>query len=133
MVIDTSVVSILFTSAKRPDNQVNFYQNIIAICSLFISFQTVEELLFWSYKNNWGDKRKTELVNYIEHFNIVESDPHLAKKSAALRSKCRQIGHQLDTGDAWIAATALYLDCPLVTHDKDFEGVPDLEVIRYNP
>ena len=34
MVIDTSVVSILFTSAKRPDNQVNFYQNIIAICSL---------------------------------------------------------------------------------------------------
>ena len=133
LVVDTSVVSILFTPEKRPVEQVVYYSNIINKYQLFISFQTVEELLFWSYIYNWGYKRKNELIDHIKRLNIVESDQNLAKKSAALRFECRQIGHQLNTADAWIAATALYLDCPLVTDDKDFEGVPDLEVIRYNP
>jgi predicted nucleic acid-binding protein len=36
----------------------------------------------------------------------------------------------IDTADAWIAATALALNCPLVTHDAaDFAGVPGLKII----
>ncbi|MDR2115483.1 MAG: hypothetical protein LBP87_03785 [Planctomycetaceae bacterium] len=32
--------------------------------------------------------------------------------------------------DAWIAATALALGCPLLTHNaKDFENIPGLEII----
>jgi predicted nucleic acid-binding protein len=34
--------------------------------------------------------------------------------------------------DAIIAATALYLDLPLLTFDKDFRNVPDLKLMLWN-
>jgi hypothetical protein len=41
----------------------------------------------------------------------------------------RRIGQPIDWADAWAAACALWLDLPLVTHDRDLEGIPDLRVI----
>ena len=39
-------------------------------------------------------------------------------------------GHPINAGDAWIAATALRHDLPLVTHNRsDFEHIPGLAVI----
>jgi len=36
----------------------------------------------------------------------------------------------LETADAWIAATALLYDAPLITHDAgDYLGVPGLKLI----
>ena len=32
--------------------------------------------------------------------------------------------------DEWIAATALWLDCPLATHDRDFTRVDGLALIQ---
>lgn len=131
LVVDTSVVSILFTPQKRPPEQVDYYQTATTGRELIISFQTVEELLFWAYSNNWGEKRYSNLLKHIREYNIIESDVKLSEISASLRSQQRKVGHTLNSGDAWIAATALLMDCPLVTDDSDFQGIPDLEIIRY--
>ena len=48
-------------------------------------------------------------------------------RSAAVR---RLIGEPLDWAThSWTAACALWLDVPLVTHDKDLQGIPDLRVL----
>ena len=36
----------------------------------------------------------------------------------------------MSTADAWIAATAIRLGCPLATHDRDFSGIDGLELIQ---
>jgi predicted nucleic acid-binding protein len=42
----------------------------------------------------------------------------------------RRNGRPIVAADAWIAATALYLGAPLITHNKtDFVGVDGLAVI----
>jgi predicted nucleic acid-binding protein len=42
----------------------------------------------------------------------------------------RRNGRRIETADAWIAATALLLDAPLLTHNKaDYLGVPGLRLI----
>ena len=46
-----------------------------------------------------------------------------------LLGRCKQIGRSLSWPDAWAAATALWLDVPLVTHDRDLEMVPGLQVL----
>ena len=52
---------------------------------------------------------------------------------AQLRTRCQQIGHALGDkvhdGDRWIAATAVRLDCPLVSHDDVFKRVPGLTLL----
>ena len=42
----------------------------------------------------------------------------------------RKAGRRLETADAWIAATALLYDAPLLTHNSsDYQGVPALKII----
>jgi predicted nucleic acid-binding protein len=42
----------------------------------------------------------------------------------------RRAGRRLETADAWIAATAVLYDAPLITHNaRDYLGVPGLKVI----
>jgi predicted nucleic acid-binding protein len=36
----------------------------------------------------------------------------------------------MPVNDSWIAATAMALHLPVVTHDVDYEPVPGLDVIR---
>jgi len=40
------------------------------------------------------------------------------------------VGRRLETADAWIAATAVLYDAPLVTHNaSDYAGVPGLKLL----
>jgi tRNA(fMet)-specific endonuclease VapC len=50
-------------------------------------------------------------------------------------AEARKSGHTIETADAWIAATALLHDIPLVTHNsKDYAGVDGLKIItQANP
>ncbi len=96
-----------------------------------ISFQTYEELLYGVLRGRWGQRRIDELFEYVDAtYDIVESDLSLAKTCADLRADCRHRGRRLDTADAWIAATAILLNCPLLSHDRDFGNPPGLKVIR---
>ncbi len=57
----------------------------------------------------------------------------LAHSWATLRADARTDGHALagktHMADLWIAATAVVLDLPLVTHDRVFLGAPGITVI----
>ena len=55
--------------------------------------------------------------------------PAVVDISANLRSAQEGAGRRLNTADAWIAATALMLNCPLASHDGDFDGIAGLQLI----
>ena len=48
---------------------------------------------------------------------------------AELRIRLRESGRRLGANDSWIAATAIAHDLPLVTQDRDYDGVPGLTVV----
>ncbi len=49
---------------------------------------------------------------------------------AKIQAQARQLGRPVSVGDAWIAATALLYDAPLVTHNPDeFKDVAGLSII----
>ena len=52
VVLDTSVVSILFNEAD--DERYAYYQERLAARRGLISFQTLEELLFGMHGSRWG-------------------------------------------------------------------------------
>lgn len=128
VVVDTSVVSILF---RQDSERFDYYQNALAGYELMVSFQTLEEALFGAYNANWGQRRLSELTEHLASFRVIYPNRRLVDLSAQLRSETRKAGRELKSADAWIAATALMLDCPLAADNGDFVVVPNLTLIRY--
>ena len=91
------------------------------------------ELLFGAHVAKWGDKRIVELREEMQKYVIVDFSSEMAEHWARIRAERRAAGHELESADAWIAATALDLDCPVVTNNsRDFTGIKGLEVITEN-
>ena len=60
-------------------------------------------------------------------------DDNICQQWAIVQMECRNKGRRIEGNDAWIAATALHYDIPLVTHNaKDFRCIDALEIITYS-
>ena len=132
VVCDTSVVSIVYNIDPRVSLQAAFYEEYLKGKQAIISFQTIEEIHYGMIKSDWGEPRKNGLLLHLEQYHIIWPNPNLARISAQLRADREKAGRRLSTADAWIAATAIMLDCPLASHDRDFTGIPGLQLIQ-NP
>ena len=128
IVVDTNVVSYIY----RGDPVGQPYLDRIGEHRPFISIQTYEEIMFGVIVNNWGQARIRRLLRYVNaNYDIIEANDRLAVICSRLRAQSRRIGRELSAADAWIAATAVLLNCPLLSHDRDFGNLPGLEVIHY--
>jgi predicted nucleic acid-binding protein len=129
-VVDTDVVSFLF---KR-DTRANWYQPHLAGAVPFVSFMTVAELDYWVRSARWGAARAAWLEQFLRHFATVPADRDLCRRWADVVLACRRAGRPIQTADAWIAATALHLGAPLLTHNRsDYAGVPGLVILSAVP
>ena len=125
VVIDTGV----FGADLVPGSPLTaLYEPIIAARPSFISFQTVAELLYGALRRGWGENRMLKLRSKIARTEVVWPGPELVEPYANLRAGCKAGGHALaqrpHDGDRWIAATAVRLGIPLVSHDSVFRNAP---------
>lgn len=126
VVIDTDVASFFF----KEDTRSALYEPHLAGQFLFLSFMTLAELRRWALKYNWGAQKKTRFEKYLRRYSIKHSTPELCLLWAEVMDAGRLAGKTIAVPDAWIAATALYFDVPLITHNADdFRHVAGLNVI----
>jgi len=127
VVVDTNVISFFI---KR-DTRSPLYESHLASSSLLvIAAQTRAELELWALSRNWGAKRLSELKQFLADYVLAQVDEKLALKWATVQHHALVAGHPIDCADAWIAATALVYDVPLITHNPDdFKYVQGLVVI----
>ena len=123
VVLDTDLVSFLFKGDSRAKICVQQLHNR----EWLISFMTEAELEQWALLANWGVSRVEWLRLFLGRCAIVPSSHDLVLKWAEIMVTARKSGRRIETADAWIAATALLYDAPLLTHNKsDYLGVPAL-------
>lgn len=131
VVVDTMVISWLLD--QRPNPVADRYRALIETTSVLLAFQTVMELRYGALRAGWGELRRRRLERRIAELTVAQPDHEMISICAELRQGCRQIGHSLGDkvhdGDRWIAAAAIRLGLPLVSHDGVFDGAPRLEII----
>ncbi len=93
--------------------------------SIFISVITELELL--GYKG-MDDSAKRELERSLRSCFIVDIEGPIKPIAIELRKL-----HNLKLPDAIIAATAIHLQLPLITADKDFGKIDGLMLYLYKP
>jgi tRNA(fMet)-specific endonuclease VapC len=112
-------------AAYRP--HVDGYDGVIA-------FVTLGELRRWPVQEGWRAERAAALEAFIARFAVYHTDDELCRVWGRLIGALARAGRTLAMADSWIAATALVLDIPLVTHNRrHFEGITGLTVISETP
>ena len=128
LLVDTDVMSFIFKQDSRAAN----YTAILQGHQWALSFMTIAELFQWAAVRNWGESRIRRLEQSFNSYLIIPVDIELCRRWGNLRAELRTMGKPISAQDAWIAATALRYNLPLVTHNvKDFLGIPGLEVRTY--
>ena len=123
-VLDTNVVS--FLMKQKPLRKL--YRRHLVGHRPVVSFMTVAELLEGADRAHWGSDKRQELERTLNSFLLVHSIRQLCEIWAQVRTERRR--QPIATDDAWIAATALAYECPLVTHNpEDFRGISGLTII----
>lgn len=123
IVLDTDIVSYLFKGDPRAERYLPHLTNR----QWHISFMTEAELEQWVLLSNWSDKRIEWLRLFLSRFVVVPSSRDLVLRWAEAMVSARRNGRRIETADAWVAATALLYDAPLLTNNKaDYAGVAGL-------
>ncbi len=124
--VDTDVLSFIFKGDTRAD----LYHPHISGKLAVISFMTLAEMRQWALLRNWGSARRAQLESFLRTFIIFQSDDRLCTKWAEATTSAHRNGHPIDSADAWIAATALLFQVPLIAHNKrHYIGVDGLQII----
>lgn len=125
-VVDTDVVSYVF----RGDTRAALYRPHLEGLLPVLSFMTIAELSRWAIERNWGAARRAQMRAFLGNFVVYPFDPDLCERWADVTVTARHLGRPIQHADAWIAATALLHNIPLITHNRDdYAGVPGLVVV----
>jgi tRNA(fMet)-specific endonuclease VapC len=125
-VVDTDVVSYLF----RNSPVARLYRRHLAGRLLAISFMTMAEIRLGMLQAGWGPDRTARMEGFLKQFVLLTCDDDLCEVWARVVYSERARGRVIGVQDAWIAATAIQNNVPLVTHNrKHFEGVSRLIVV----
>lgn len=126
VVVDTNVISFFI----KGDTRAALYQPHLDGRLQIITAQTRAELELWTLIYNWGHRRRAALHAYLKDFVFAEADEAICLRWAEVQNNAKRLGRPISVSDAWIAATALAYDAPLVTHNPDdFKNVSGLTVI----
>jgi predicted nucleic acid-binding protein len=131
VVVDTNVFGAELT--RRGAAVAGAYRDHVEGRELFISFVTVAELRYGARLARWGEQRLRRLESRLAVAEIVWAGDGLVETYVSLRHECSVSGHPLGQkhheADRWIAATARWLNVPLVAHDAIFRDAPGVTVI----
>jgi tRNA(fMet)-specific endonuclease VapC len=130
VLIDTNIASFIFKGSDYADP----YLPLLSGQELSLSFMTVAELFQWAILRQWGDRRLAQLEQYLANYVIIPVDQPLCREWAQIRADRQNMGRVISPQDAWIAATAIRHNLPLITHNrKDFQEIPNLQLINPSP
>ena len=97
--------------------------------SVAISFQTLAELLIWTTSPTLPAHYRRQVVDFIASAVVLHSNDEVTRHFAEIVRRRRNAGRPENVKDAWIAATALAYDLPLITFDRrGFNDIPDLDL-----
>ena len=91
---------------------------------------TLTEIEYGMEVKSWGASRRNLMRRFLGRFTALPPDADTAYLWARVKSTCERKDRPITFADAWIAAAALQLNVPLVSHNaNDYRAVDGLTVL----
>jgi len=118
LVLDTNIILYLLNGDKQ-------LATILDGMELFVSVISEIELLGYSGIDEDG---KLKIKFFLSECSVIPLNNEI--KDLCIQTKQK---FKVKTPDAIIAATSIFLDLPLITADKGFDKITDLDLMVYQP
>lgn len=96
--------------------------------NVFISEISVGELIFGAEKSIYNERNIYNALGFCSNYRSLDITREVAIKYGQIKAALQKAGTPIPENDLWIAATAIAFDLVVVTGDKHFERVPNLQV-----
>jgi tRNA(fMet)-specific endonuclease VapC len=96
-----------------------------------IPFAVLGELYFGAYRSSNPEKHLKQINAFLKICNILAADNETANNYAAIKARLIEKGKPIPENDIWIAAVAKTHSLPLVTKDKHFKEIDDLNIVHW--
>lgn len=116
IVLDTNIVLNLLGGDQK-------LFSILNGMNLYISVITEIELLGF---NGMSESDKTKISFFLSNCTLIPLNNEIKEICIEIKQKSKS-----KTPDAIVAATALFLEIPLITADKGFEKIQNLDLFLY--
>lgn len=114
-ILDTNTIIYHLSGSKQ-------IETLIDQTTVYISSISFTELLS---SPKLTAKEEKVVRQYLASVHVVHTNEFIVNEAALFRRK-----YKLKLADAFIAATATYLDLPLVTFDTDFHTIDNIKIIK---
>ena len=119
LILDTDVASYPFKNSPRTKP----FRPLRKGKRPALAFVSIAELFKWTLKRGWGPEKVEQLEAALRRYVVIPYDRDLAWAWARVVAVCEDAGRPIAPSDAWIAATALRHDVPLLTNNlKHYEA-----------
>jgi predicted nucleic acid-binding protein len=126
VVVDTDVISFLFKSHSLAPA----YQALLAGRPLAVSLISLAEIKYGMEIKSWGSARRNLMHRFLARFTPLLPDAETAVLWSRIKCICEKKGRPITFADAWVAAAAMQLNVPLVTHNaSDYAAVDALTIL----
>ncbi len=129
--LDTDTCIYLMTG-RHPERQSRIVARLVKLApneNLLLSSVVAFELSYGAQKGRWRKANLALLEEFLFDFIVVPFDEKAAHVGGTVRTKLEKNGHPIGPLDTLIAAHAVSLGVPLVTHNlREFSRVPGLKV-----
>ena len=131
VVADTQVIIYLLSGDSAHATLAEQYRPHLQDRPIAVSFQTHAELLVAQEVQQW---ERIKFLTLISELEVIPWSPELLSHYVRIRAAAYEAwklgtARKIDAADGWIAATALALNRPLVTHDDKLSKSPLNEII----
>jgi len=125
ILLDTDVTSYIIKDLPVA----SVYRPIVLGKRVAVSFMTIAEIHEGIFRSNWGENKKRNLVNSLRQFVVLPFTINVCEIWGRIRAERKQ--QPISVGDAWIAATAIAYELPLLTNNtKHFQDITGLNLLR---
>lgn len=134
VLVDTDVWSCTILTQRDKDPRVASWRTLLLGMDVVVAAQTEAELRYGAILSSWGERRLRALEEALARTPTLPVAGAVIAAYARLRAECHATGHPLHAkehmGDAWVAATAIAHDLPLLAGDQIYLAAPGLRRVE---
>lgn len=123
--LDTNIIIALFASDKK------VIQNLTTAAKIYLPSIVLGELYFGARNSQRISQNLGRIDELAEEITILTPDLLIAQCYGIIKCKLLAKGKPLPENDIWIAAVAKHYDLILVSKDKHFENIEDLQLEKW--